>query len=255
MRIILSPSKTIEQSGKRVIGNFSTPYFADEAAMLAKSLSKLDKNKLADVLECSSRIAELTYDRYQFWNKDHNVKNAKQAILSFKGDVFTGLNAEVFSDSDLIYANKHLLILSGLYGILQPLDLIQPYRLEIATKLKVKGHGDLYSYWKEKITKRLIRLLEEDTEPVLINLASNEYTRAIDIKKIKFPIITPVFKENKGGTYKVVSIYAKRARGLLTSYILRNRINDPEEIKLFSEEGYYYNNSLSVPHEVVFTRG
>jgi cytoplasmic iron level regulating protein YaaA (DUF328/UPF0246 family) len=142
-----------------------------------------------------------------------------------------------------------------LYGILQALDLIQPYRLEIAAKLKLGRSNNLYHFWKDKVTSRLIELLQVEDNPVIINLASNEYLKSFDAKKIPFPIITPVFKELKGDTYKVVSIYAKRARGLLSSYLIRNRITIPEEIKHFSEEGYFYNDKLSSDNEIVFTRG
>ncbi len=255
MKIILSPSKTIDQSGSRSFPEFNIPYYIEDSSKITEKLSGYKVAELAKLLESSNKIAELTYDRYQFWSKDHNLNNAKQAILSFKGDVFTGLDADTFTNDDLEYANEHLIIFSGLYGILQALDLIQPYRLEIAAKLKLGRSNNLYHFWKDKVTSRLIELLQVEDNPVIINLASNEYLKSFDAKKIAFPIITPVFKELKGDTFKVVSIYAKRARGLLSSYLIRNRITIPEEIKHFSEEGYFYNDKLSSDNEIVFTRG
>ena len=253
--IILSPSKTINQSVGRNYDEYDLPYYLKESSEISRKLSKCKVKELGELLDTSNKLSELAYDRYQFWNIDHSLVNAKQAILSFKGDVYSGLDADSFSDEDLSYSNDHLIIFSGLYGILQSLDLIQPYRLEIAAKLKIGRKKDLYDFWKDKITSRLNQLMESDDNPILINLASNEYFKSIDTKRIKCPIITQVFKENKNGNYKVVSIFAKRARGLLTSYIIRNRIDDPEKIKLFDEEGYYYNDNLSSRSEIVFTRG
>lgn len=254
MIIILSPSKTIDQSSGRMLADYGQPYYIKESSVIASTLKRYSIAQLTELLKISKNLAELTYDRYQFWNPYHNPSNSKQALLSFKGDVFTGLDAETMTNDELAYSNDHLFILSGLYGILNSLDLIQPYRIEIAHKISIKGYKDLYQFWRKKITKRLNEVLVNDQNPVLINLASNEYFKGIIENEISSPIVTPVFKELKGDQFKVVSIYAKRARGLLTRYIIKNRLENPDEIKHFNEEGYFYNDYLSNKNEIIFTR-
>jgi len=181
-----------------------------------------------------------------------NPSNAKQAILTFKGEVYNGLGANTFSQKDFDFAQQNIVVLSGLYGILKSLDLIQPYRLEMGTQLKIRNWKNLYDFWGNKITKAVNELLNND---VLVNLASNEYFKAIDKDLIKGKIITPVFKENKDGTYKFIHVFGKKARGLMARFIVKNKITDPDQIKLFDFEGYYYNDRLSNEYEWMFTRG
>ncbi len=206
-------------------------------------------------MNISPKLAQLNYDRFQFWNKNHDISNSKQAIFSFKGEVFTGLDAASFSDDDLIYSQAHLIILSGLYGALCPLDLIQPYRLEISTKLSIGNSADLYSFWQSHIIRSINIELEEQANNTIINLASLEYFKVIVLSKLKANVITPVFKDFKNGNYKIISIYAKKARGLMTQYIIKNKIEKVEELKLFEQGGYFYNDNLSNTKELIFTRG
>lgn len=250
MQIILSPSKTISISDKRDGLQSTTPAFIKKAGVIVGKLKKFDTKQLASLMATSQKLSELTYDRYQFWNIEHNISNSNQAILSFKGDVFTGLDAQSLENNDLEFLNEHLIILSGLYGMLHPLDLIQPYRLEVAHKLAIGSSVNLYNYWSEVITNEISKLV---TNEVLINLASNEYYRMLNIKRFSSNIVTPVFKVNKNGSYKVVSIHAKRARGLMTRFIVENRISDPQDLKLFNSEGYLYNEEESEGNNYVFT--
>lgn len=254
MLILLSPSKTID-TGHDSFQMNTQPLFIKESSKLVNKIKKLNTGELSKLMSISPKLAQQTYDRFQFWNKEHNSQNSKQAILSFKGEVYNGLAAASFSEKDLSYSQEHLIILSGLYGVLRSLDLIQPYRLEIATKLSVQEHKDLYSYWGNKITNEINRVLEETSNEILVNLASIEYFKSIDTTKLKSKIITPVFKDNKNGAYKIISIYAKKARGLMSNYIIRNKINSIEELLLFDEEGYYYNEEHSKANELAFIRG
>jgi cytoplasmic iron level regulating protein YaaA (DUF328/UPF0246 family) len=254
MIILLSPAKTVDFETATNISEYSTPEFIKEAAIIAKELKKLSFNELKKVLEVSQKLAELNFERYKVWQPEHDLQNAKQAILTFKGDVFTGLSAENLSIDDLQYAQDHLVILSALYGILRPLDLIRPFRIEMAAKFSLPGFKNLYEYWGETIKTHLKEKINDHENQTIINLASEEYYKAIKPKQIKTKIITPVFKELKGDKYKIVSIYAKRARGLMTSYIIKNRIADPENLKFFENEGYFYNDPLSDENNWVFTR-
>lgn len=206
-------------------------------------------------MSISPKLSQLNYERFQYWNFNHKLSNSKQAILSFSGEVFTGLNAGSFSEEDLQYAQHHLIILSGLYGMLRPMDLIQPYRLEISAKLSVNGNQNLYSYWKGIITDQIKNELDTLQNNTVVNLASNEYFKAIDTKKINANIITPIFKDNKNGEYKIITMYAKKARGLMANFIIQNKIEDTDGIKLFDKNGYYYNDLLSYGNNIIFTRG
>lgn len=254
MLILLSPSKTIE-TGHGSFQLNTQPLFIMESSKLVNKIKKLNTGELSKLMSISPKLAQQTYDRFQFWNNEHNSQNSKQAILSFKGEVYNGLAAASFSEKDLSYSQEHLIILSGLYGVLRSLDIIQPYRLEIATKLSVQEHKDLYSYWGNKITNEINRVLKETSNEILVNLASIEYFKSIDTTKLKSKIITPVFKDNKNGVYKIISIYAKKARGLMSNYIIKNQINSIEELLLFNEEGYYYNEEHSKANELAFIRG
>jgi len=205
-------------------------------------------------MKVSTKIADLNFDRYEAWKKPFTPKNAKQAILAFKGDVYTGLDAESFKADDFKFAQNHLRVLSGLYGLLRPLDLMQPYRLEMGTKLDTEEGKNLYEFWGSDITQGLNKQLKKIKSDTLINLASNEYFKSVKSKELNATIITPAFKEYKNGEYKMIGIYAKKARGLLSRYIIKNMLSDPEDFKSFNEEGYRFNKTLSKGNNWVFTR-
>ncbi len=200
-------------------------------------------------------LAELNFERYRGWHRPFTPDNAKQAILTMKGDVYTGLDAESFNAKDFSFAQKHLRILSGLYRILRPLDLMQPYRLEMGTRLENEAGRDLYAFWGEVITEALNKALKAQGDDLLINLASNEYFKAIKPKRLNGRIITPAFKEFKNGSYRMIGVFAKKARGLMSRYIIQSRLNEPKAIKAFDADGYAFNPGLSTQTDWVFTRG
>jgi cytoplasmic iron level regulating protein YaaA (DUF328/UPF0246 family) len=253
MLITISPAKTLDFSQQGACQDHSTPDFLKESRELIKATRKLSPEELGELMGISQKLALLNYQRYRQWKTPFTPDNAKQALLAFRGDVYEGMSAQNFSSSDLAFAQEHLRILSGLYGVLRPLDLIQPYRLEMGTRLKTTRGNDLYQFWGDKITKSLNADLEQQGG-LLINLASNEYFKSVVGKKLAARIITPEFKDAKAGHYKVISFYAKKARGLMSAFIIKNRLQDPEEIKAFDERGYSYNEGLSSPDKWVFTR-
>jgi len=205
-------------------------------------------------MSINSDLAMLNFERFLSWRIPFTIDNAKQALAVFKGQVFVGLQANTLSQKDIDFAQNHLRILSGLYGVLRPLDLIQPYRLEMGTDLANPRGKNLYQFWGTKLTEIINTELEKQKQKVLINLASNEYFKAINPKQIKGEIITPVFKESKGNEFKQVTIYAKTARGFMSRFIIQNRIENPSDIKAFDTDGYLYNSDLSNDREWVFTR-
>jgi cytoplasmic iron level regulating protein YaaA (DUF328/UPF0246 family) len=253
MLIVLSPAKKINET-KQAINDCSTPIFIDEAEKLIKSLRKYSPAKLSKLMSISSGIAELNYERYLNWNIDHS-SNTKPAALSFNGEAYSGLDAASFSSKEVDYAQNHLRILSGLYGVLKPFDLIHAYRLEMGTKLKVGAKKNLYEFWGDKIVNEVNDILKAQKENVLVNLASNEYFKAINKKKLEGEIITPVFKDFNNGKYKTVMVYAKKARGMMTSFIIKNKIEKKEDLKAFDTSGYCYNEAASSGNEIVFYRG
>ncbi len=253
MIAIISPAKSLDFQSKPVTSEYTTPEFLDEASKLNDRLKKLSAKKLSELMGISLKLAELNVDRNLMWQTPFTPENAKQAALAFNGDVYQGMQAETFSNTDFEIAQKQIRILSGLYGLLKPLDLIQPYRLEMGTKLKYQRNNNLYDFWQKKLTKVLNDELAANGK-TLINLASNEYSKAIDMKKVDAEIITPSFKEHKNGKYQMVSFFAKKARGLMCRFMVQNRISNPEELKAFDLEGYYYNNDLSKGNSWVFTR-
>ena len=259
MIIIFSPAKTLDFAPTHQTLLSSKPVFHKEADYLAALLFALTPDELGELMSISSKLTELNFERFQKWGMKETRKASKQAIFTYHGEAFEGLNAATFNDVELIFAQQHFRILSGLYGILGPLDLIRPHRLEMAVRLKNELGKDLYAFWKGKITKQLKKELKRDIaiseQPILINLASNEYFSSIDTKKLNARIITPVFKEYKDGGYIIVSIYAKRARGMMSRFIIQNGITDPDQLKLFDSEGYYYNDRLSEGDNWLFTRG
>lgn len=252
MLTILSPAKTINIEKQELVTDYSIPIFLQNSEHLVSELKKYSPKRLSTLMKINSKLAQLNYERYQAWNPHFNPENAKQTLLSFKGDVYTGINAETFNQDDFNFAQDNVAILSGLYGILKPLDLMLPYRLEMGTAFKTRKWKNLYDFWGNKITEAINEMLNDD---VLINLASLEYFKAIDNDLLNARIITPVFKENRNGTYKFVHVFGKKARGLMTRFIVQNKIIDPEQIKLFDLKGYYFNDNLSKGDQWVFTRG
>ncbi|MCL2320495.1 MAG: peroxide stress protein YaaA [Oscillospiraceae bacterium] len=255
MIIILSPSKTIDFSVEIKTNEFSIPKFKSEVIAIIKELKKFSPNELESLMKINPYLAELNFFRIQKFSDDF-LENSKQAIYAYKGEVYRGLNPSSFYASDLDFANKSIRILSGLYGILRPLDLIKEHRLEISTNLKIKTCNNLYEFWKDKITKFILSELKEDNDKILVNLASKEYTDAISMNlvKEKYTIITPIFKDYKNGKYKNITIYSKHSRGLMASYIVKNKIESLSDIKEFDLDDYKYADHLSKEYEPVFIR-
>ena len=254
MLIVISPAKTLDFETPAKVPAFTIPEFLDDSAELVDELRGFEPHRLSDLMGISSKLADLNSNRYHNWSLPFSADNAKQSVLAFKGDVYAGLDADNLSADDLEYAQEHLRILSGLYGVLKPLDLMQPYRLEMGTTLKTRRGEDLYAFWDERINAAINRELAGQDNPVLVNLASNEYFKSAQPEKLDARIITPVFREERNGEYKFISFTAKKARGLMSRYIIRNRVEDPEELEGFDLEGYRYNADLSEVDRPVFTR-
>lgn len=240
MLIVVSPAKTLDFETPPVTDKYTLPVLLDDSAELIDQLRKLSPDDIGKLMSISPKLATLNSNRYFDWTLPFNSANAKQAAFAFKGDVYTGLDAETLSASELDFAQSHLRILSGLYGVLRPLDLMQAYRLEMGTKFNNQRGVSLYRFWGDIITDRLNETFEAQQDDVLINLASTEYFKSINTKKLNAKIITPVFKDQKNGVYKIISFYAKKARGLMSRYIIQNKITDPEAIKGFNLEGYTF---------------
>lgn len=254
MLIVISPAKTLDYDTPPKTKVFTTPDYLNRSQELIDQLRTFSSLDLAELMNISMKIAELNFDRYEAWKTPFTPQNAKQAVLAFKGDVYTGLEAETFNSKDFKFAQTHLRILSGLYGLLRPLDLMQAYRLEMGTKLENEHGKNLYEFWGMEITNGLNQQLKKIKSRHLINLASNEYFKSVKTKELDADIITPAFKEYKNGEYKMLGIYAKKARGMLSKYIIQNQLTDPEDIKSFADEGYRFNKKLSQGNTWVFTR-
>lgn len=254
MIIVISPAKSLYDSCPVQPGISSEAVFLPEAEKIVSVLKKKKPAQLAKLMGISPKLAELNFQRFQAWALPFTPENAWQAVLMFNGDVYQGLHAESFTLKEFEIAQQKLRILSGVYGLLKPLDLIQPYRLEMGTALGVARKKNLYDFWRPKITAKLNQELAEPGQSVLINLASNEYFSAIDTKKLNARIITPSFKEQSNGQYRMVSFFAKKARGLMSRFIVQHNLTDPEELKAFDLDGYYFNNELSKGDNWVFTR-
>ena len=252
MLIVISPAKTLDYETTPVTDVHSQPDFLNHSAELIEQLRTLSVQDVAELMKLSDKLSSLNVARFESWTPEFTTDNAKQALLAFKGDVYAGMDAETFSAEDFEFAQDHLRILSGLYGLLKPLDLMQPYRLEMGTKL-ANGRGkDLYQFWGNIITDTLNEQLL--SEQVLINLASNEYFKAAKAKNISARIITPVFKDWKNGQYKMISFYAKKARGLMSRYIIQNKLENPEQLKDFDLDGYRFAVSMSEGDTWTFIR-
>ena len=254
MLFVLSPAKSLDYDSPAAAAAHSTPLFPSDSAELIALLKTQSPQQIAALMGISDKLALLNVGRYAAWSKKASLDNARQAVLAFDGDVYDGLSARTLSSQQLDWAQQHLCILSGLYGVLRPLDLLQPYRLEMGIKLANARGRDLYQFWGSQIAQYLnTRLQEQGGEPVLVNLASQEYFKSVS-GKLKARLITPVFKDEKNGQYKVISFYAKRARGLMVRYAAEQQISEPEDLKAFDLEGYAYNAAASNEKEWVFLR-
>lgn len=249
MLAVISPSKT-QDFEPSAVREFTHTRQAQQTLSLVEILKQYSAQQLGELMSISDKLSTLNFERFQHFSEEFTLDNAKQAILAFKGDVYNGIDAPTLSIDDLAFAQQHVRMLSGLYGVIRPLDLIQPYRLEMGTKLANAKGANLYKFWGDQISQ----VLNEDESEVLVNLASNEYFKGIDKKALNARILDIAFKENKNGQYKVIGIHAKRARGLIVRYLIDNRLENPEQLKGFSTEGYVFNPSLSSDSTWVFTR-
>jgi len=254
MLLVVSPAKKLDFESPLATEKFSQPTMLEHSQLLINDCVKLSPDQIATLMKLSDKLAGLNAARFGEWSTPFNQSNARQAILSFNGDVYTGLDAQTFSDGDFDFAQKHFRILSGLYGLLKPLDLMQAYRLEMGCKLANSRGDNLYQFWGEIITDELNKALCEQGDEVLINLASTEYFKSVKKKQLNATIITPAFKDWKNGQYKMISFFAKKARGLMARYIIQNKLTSVEQLKDFDLAGYQYNESLSKGNDWVFTR-
>lgn len=254
MLLLISPAKTLDFDTPSSTKVTTQPSFLSDSQALIDELRKLSPAEVSGLMHISDQLGLLNFDRFHHWQLPFDSSNAKQALLAFKGDVYTGMAAETFTKKDLTFAQKHLRILSGLYGLLRPLDLIQPYRLEMGTKFANARGKDLYQFWGDKIVDVINQELAAQRSRIVINLASNEYFKAVNIRKLDADIITPIFKDYKNGQYKIISFFAKKARGMMSAYIIQNQIAQPEAIKAFTTAGYYYSNEQSKNNDWVFLR-
>ena len=252
MLIVISPAKTLDFETEPQTSKTSIPKFRKESQQLVKVMQDKTPKDIAKLMRISPRLADLNVARFQNWKGQS--KHTKQSILAFKGDVYMGLEVDTYKERDLNFAQKHLRILSGLYGLLKPLDLIQAYRLEMGTKLKTVKGNTLYDYWGNRITRDLADDLQQHRNKTLINLASKEYFKAVKPNLLPGRVLTPVFKDGTHGAYKVISFFAKKARGSMSSFIIKNRITKPEDIKTFNVDGYQYNDGRSSDDTWVFIR-
>jgi len=255
MKAILSPAKTLDYSSALPIEDFTQPIFMDESTHLNGKLKELKASDLRELMGISAKLADLNQERNLAWKAPFTAKNARPAILAFKGDVYQGFDAYSMKKRDFTHAQKTVRILSGLYGVLKPLDLMQAYRLEMGTKLKVSSAiGDLYRFWGSKVTDALNEEFAAEKKPVLVNLASNEYYKVIQPSKIEAEIVTPVFKDWKNGEYKMISFFAKKARGMMARYIVDHRVKKAEDLQGFDYSGYVFNSEMSSDKIPTFTR-
>jgi cytoplasmic iron level regulating protein YaaA (DUF328/UPF0246 family) len=255
MIIVLSPAKSLDYETPPHVGKHTLPEFIDDAAELIEGLRQLSPQQIGSLMHISDPLAQLNFARYADWSTTFDAGNSKQAVLAFNGDVYEGFAAKSLTASDLDYAQSHVRVLSGLYGLLRPLDLLQPYRLEMGTKFPNARGKDLYAFWGERITAALAtQLRKQRGARVLVNCASEEYFRSVKPKLLAAPVISPVFEDWKGGRYKIISFHAKRARGLMARYAVRHRIDEPEALKGFDSEGYRFDPKASNDTTYVFRR-
>ncbi|EJD6376701.1 MULTISPECIES: peroxide stress protein YaaA [Providencia] len=254
MLITISPAKTLDYESPLATQQFTQPELLSESQKLINVCRKLTPADIASLMKISDKLAGLNAARFAEWHTDFTPENARQAILAFKGDVYTGMQAETFSQNDFEFAQSHLRILSGLYGVLRPLDLMQPYRLEMGISLKNTRGKNLYEFWGDIITKQLNQALAQQKDQILVNLASDEYFKSVNTKKLDGQIIKPIFLDEKNGKYKVISFYAKKARGLMSRFIIQNKLTKTDQLADFNLEGYQFDESQSKGNELIFTR-
>lgn len=253
MKLILSPAKSLNFDKQSVIKESSSISFPEKTEKIMKKLKKLSPKKIGELMKVSANISDLNYERFQNFSTEFTSDNAKQAVLAFDGPAYKSLDALSFDAKDFAFAQENLRILSGLYGVLKPLDLIQPYRLEMSTRIAISAkEKNLYEVWKETSTAKLN---EELDGSVLVNLASYEYFKSLDTKKLNGDLLTVGFKDFKNGQYKTIMTYAKSARGLMSRYIIKNKITNSDDLRGFDYENYIFNNDLSSDTEMIFTRG
>ncbi|AXY57197.1 peroxide stress protein YaaA [Acinetobacter chinensis] len=254
MLALISPAKTLDYETALPTDVHTLPRLLDQSQQLIDLSRKLSASDIAKLMTVSEKIASLNVERFRDWNSDFSFANARQAIFAFKGDVYTGLDAYSLSEDELKFAQDHLRSLSGLYGLLRPLDLMMPYRLEMGIRLKNARGTNLYDFWEDRITQLINQDLEQTGSKVLVNIASDEYYKSVKEAKINAEIIKPVFLDQKNGKYKVISFYAKKARGLMARYIIKNRPEKAEDLKSFNTDGYYFDAESSLKGELVFKR-
>lgn len=254
MLALISPAKTLDYETALPTDIYTQPRLLEQSQQLIDVCRKLSATEIASLMTVSEKIANLNVERFRDWNAEFDFSNARQALFAFKGDVYTGLDAYHLKDHDIDFAQQHLRMLSGLYGLLRPLDLMMPYRLEMGTKLKNTRGNNLYEFWGSIITDQINQDLAEIDAKLLVNLASDEYYKSVNEKKIQAEIIKPVFLDQKNGKYKVISFYAKKARGLMARYLIENKLSQVEQLKAFDSEGYYFDAESSSDKELVFKR-
>ncbi|MCZ4059334.1 peroxide stress protein YaaA [Pantoea sp. LMR881] len=254
MLMVISPAKTLDYESPLATPRFTQPALLEKSQQLIDVARDLSPAHIASLMGISDKLAHLNAERFNSWQPAFTPDNARQAILAFKGDVYTGLQAESFNDDDFDFAQQHLRMLSGLYGVLRPLDLMQPYRLEMGIKLATPAGSDLYRFWGDIITQTLNEALAEQGDDVLINLASDEYFKSVQPTKLQARLIKPVFLDEKNGKFKVISFYAKKARGLMSRYVIQQRLQTPEQLKQFDVDGYVFDAASSSDNELVFKR-
>ncbi|MFK7770313.1 MAG: peroxide stress protein YaaA [Mariniblastus sp.] len=251
---VLSPAKTLDYETPLPVAKTSQPLFKKQSAELIDVLRGYTPQKISKLMGISDKLAHLNADRYEAWEEKPTTKNARAALFAFKGDVYVGLDAYTFTESDCEFAQDRLRILSGLYGVLRPLDLLQAYRLEMGTKLETDKGTDLYQFWGGEVTDALNKQLKKNNDDVLVNLASNEYFKVVQTGRLNARIISPVFKDQKNDKYKIISFFAKKARGVMSGWMMRNRVTDPKKLVEFAETGYKYSAKESTENEPVFLR-
>lgn len=255
MLVIISPAKIQNFKSEKVITDYTIPDFLDEAEDLVNQVRQLSVSALAELLGINTTLAMTNAERFAAWHRPFKPENAKQAVLVFNGEVFHGLDVRSLQSKQLAYLQDHLRIFSGLYGILRPFDLIQPYRLDVSDRLSNDSGEDLYGYWREKVTTKINEAIENAGNPgVLLNLTSGEYIKCLYRKSVKARIIDVDFHEETPDGYKTIVVYTKKARGMMTRFVIENEIDDPEYLKAFDYGGYYYNRNLSKKDRMVFTR-
>ena len=250
MLILISPAKTLDYSNPN-FKEYTDPDFKSDVQALVRVMKKKSAEEISELMDVSDNLAALNEERYKTFQKEFTPENSKQALLAFKGDVYTRIEVDSYSKEDFEFAQSHLRILSGLYGLLKPLDLIQPYRLEMGTRLETTKGKNLYEYWDKKIAKGIN---EAAGGRPIVNLASQEYFKAVDLKTLKSPLVNIHFKEFKNGSYQVIGLFAKQARGMMTNYAIKNKLDDPTDLKLFNQDRYEFSTSLSTDSDWVFVR-